>query len=336
MGDPEAFGLHQNADIICAETETSECFSTLLSLQPRNSSSEGKSREEVIADIADDIQKRLTPVYDTEAISMAYPLTYSECMNTVLLQECMRYNLMLKVMHRTLPQLKKALQGLVTMSQELEAMANSLFVSGIPEIWSEVAYPSLKPLSPWVQELVDRLAFLNTWIDEGIPNSFWVPGFYFPQAFFTGARQNYARKYKLAIDKVEFDFIWRKEIDGDEISNPPKDGVYIYGLWLEGARWNPDAKSLDDSKPKQLYTKAPLIHLDPKLNRKPATTGVYRCPVYKTLLRRGTLSTTGHSTNFVMWIEAPSNRRDFINNLELLDQDVWIRAGVAGFCSLRY
>merc|ERR1712032_1717740 len=57
---------------------------------------------------------------------------------------------------------------------------------------------------------------------------------------------------------------------------------------------------------------------------------------FTTLLRRGTLSTTGHSTNFVMWIEAPSNRSDFINNLEKPDQDVWIRAGVAGFCSLRY
>ena len=334
--DPEAFGLHQNADIICAETETSECFTTLLSLQPRKASGEGKSREEVIAEIGDSIQSRLPPVFDTEAISMAYPLTYSECMNTVLLQECMRYNRMLKVMHRTLPQLKKALQGLVTMSQELEAMANSLFLSGIPEIWEEFAYPSLKPLNPWVQELIDRLTFLNTWIDEGIPNSFWVPGFYFPQAFFTGARQNYARKYKLAIDKVEFDFVWRKEIDGDEITNAAKDGVYIYGLWLEGARWNAETKSLDDSKPKQLYTKAPLIHLDPKLDRKPPERGVYRCPVYKTLLRRGTLSTTGHSTNFVMWIEAPSNRSDFINNLEKPDQDVWIRAGVAGFCSLRY
>lgn len=40
----------------------------------------------------------------------------------------------------------------------------------------------------------------------------------------------------------------------------------------------------------------------------------------------GTLSTTGHSTNFVMWLELPSRE----------DEDVWIRAGAAAFLALRY
>ena len=36
--------------------------------------------------------------------------------------------------------------------------------------------------------------------------------------------------------------------------------------------------------------------------------------------------TTGHSTNFVMYIELKTKE----------DKNIWIRAGVAGFISLRY
>lgn len=47
---------------------------------------------------------------------------------------------------------------------------------------------------------------------------------------------------------------------------------------------------------------------------------------YKVVSRAGTLSTTGHSTNFVMWIELKTD----------LVEDQWIKAGVASFLSLRY
>lgn len=50
----------------------------------------------------------------------------------------------------------------------------------------------------------------------------------------------------------------------------------------------------------------------------------------------GVLSTTGHSTNFIMWIELPSNEPVFLNNVNKADQEKWIKAGVAAFCSLRY
>ena len=170
----------------------------------------------------------------------------------------------------------------------------------------------------------------------GIPAVFWISGFYFPQAFLTGTLQNYARKYKYAIDIVSFNYNIQDTDDHRTITVKPFDGVYIRGLFLEGARWDVIEKSLSDSLPKQLYIELPVIHLLPQKNRPDPLTGIYRCPVYKILSRRGVLSTTGHSTNFIMWIELPSNRTNIMNNENKADQEEWIRGGVAAFSSLAY
>lgn len=43
--EPEAFGLHDNAEITNSQNTTRELLETILSVQPRSSSSGGKSRE---------------------------------------------------------------------------------------------------------------------------------------------------------------------------------------------------------------------------------------------------------------------------------------------------
>ena len=50
------------------------------------------------------------------------------------------------------------------------------------------------------------------------------------------------------------------------------------------------------------------MHLIPVPNRPKSDRCIYTCPIYKTLTRAGTLSTTGHSTNFVMTVELPSDK----------------------------
>lgn len=334
--NPSVFGMHENAKITSANNEAFGMFEICLSLQASDGGGSSEAESMLEATVSE-INKRIHDVglFDIEAINMRYPVVYEESMNTVLVQECIRYNKLIDAMETSLPSLQSALKGLVVMSSELEEISVSVSMNQVPHYWSSKAYPSMKPLAAWVDDLMARLKFINDWIETGVPNVFWISGFYFPQAFLTGSLQNFARKYQMPIDIVSFNFVLL-DVPYEEITSKPKDGVYIRGLYLEGARWDGHDKTLAHSLPKQLYTELPVIHLDPEKERPDPVKDIYRCPVYKILSRRGTLSTTGHSTNFIMWIELPSKHTHIFNNDGKADQEEWIRGGVASFSSLMY
>eukprot|EP01063_Lacrimia_lanifica_P030854 TRINITY_DN4987_c0_g4_i2.p1 TRINITY_DN4987_c0_g4~~TRINITY_DN4987_c0_g4_i2.p1 ORF type:complete len:4157 (+),score=1788.38 TRINITY_DN4987_c0_g4_i2:76-12546(+) len=329
---PELFGLHENADITSARAETYETLATILLTQSGGSGGGGgggaKSPDEIVADLARQILQQVREPFDEIDFAKKYPTDYYEAMNTVLTQECSRFNKLVRVIHRSLNDLDKAIKGLVVMSSELDAVYQALFINQIPGAWAGKAYPSLKPLASWVSNLVERLAMIDKWFKEGKPNVYWVSGFFFPQAFLTGTLQNHARSNKMPIDDISFGFKFMKG-EVTSFTKAAPSGCYVYGTFIEGARWNAEEDCVDESHPKTLFEAMPVFWME-CLEDKPVVTdttvGVYRCPLYKTLTRAGTLSTTGHSTNFVVTTELPTK----------VPPSVWIKRGVAQFCELNY
>lgn len=79
------------------------------------------------------------------------------------------------------------------------------------------------------------------------------------------------------------------------------------------------------SKPRELFTNMPILWLKPTDNYNPDKKDVYQCPVYKTVARYGVLTTTGHSSNYVLYMDIPTD----------LNPEKWVMAGVAAFLSLK-
>ena len=105
-----------------------------------------------------DIEGKVPPPFDLIAVSERYPTDYNESMNTVLTQELFRYNRLLVLMKEMLVNVQRALIGEVVMSEDLEAMSESLFNNQVPLAWQpNVGFLSLKPLASWIIDMLDRI-----------------------------------------------------------------------------------------------------------------------------------------------------------------------------------
>ena len=210
------------------------------------------------------------------------------------------------------------------MSPTIELVYHSFLDGLVPKLWADNSYLSLKPLASWINDLILRVKFMSDWLYNGPQLSYWISAFFFPQGFNTAVLQTYARKTEEAIDKLTFRTNVLDKKLGDEGIEIPEDGVNINGLHLEGASWDFEKILLKEQDPGELSIEMPVIWLEPISVSKLKKIGYYECPLYKTSKRQGELSTTGHSTNFVMYFYLKYDETDSNK-----DSEHWIRRGTA-------
>jgi dynein heavy chain, axonemal len=192
-------------------------------------------------------------------------------------QELSRFNYLIEVMIASLRELKRAIKGEVVMSGELEVMYNCFVFQKVPPAWENAGYPCLKPLPSWIEDFFQRIDFMGKWLTKGPRPSYWLSGFFFPQGFMTGVKQTHSRDYKIAVDTLAIGCEITK-LDPSEIEQPPKTGAYIFGLYMEGGRFDRPTLQLEDSKPRELLDIMPCIWLKPIIAAEYHPTDVYICP----------------------------------------------------------
>uniref|UniRef100_A0A8W4FA49 Dynein axonemal heavy chain 8 n=1 Tax=Sus scrofa TaxID=9823 RepID=A0A8W4FA49_PIG len=304
LDNPEVFGLHPNADITYQSNTASAVLETITNIQPKESGGGvGETREAIVYRLSEDMLSKLPPDYiPHEVKARLIKMGHLNSMNIFLRQEIDRMQKVISILRGSLSDLKLAIEGTIIMSENLRDALDNMYDARIPQIWKRVSWDS-STLGFWFTELLERNAQFSTWIFEGRPNVFWMTGFFNPQGFLTAMRQEVTRAHKG----------WTKE----EITSPPAEGVYIYGLYMDGAAWDRRNGKLTESTPKVLFTQLPVLHIFAINSTAPKDPKLYVCPIYKKPRRTDLTFIT------VVYLRT------------VLSPDHWILRGVALLCDIK-
>lgn len=286
---PIAFGLHPNAEIDFRTTQSNRIMSTVLDLQDRVASSgEGAlSPDEIAAAVTQDIIDRFgEKKFDTEEIARS--LEEQGPYQNVFLQEMDVMNNLLTEMIRSLKELQLGFAGELTMSDAMDTLKTSLYLDRIPAKWAKLSWPSMRGTSSWLNDFNLRLAQLEEWQNNPaeIPKVTWLSGLYNPQSFLTAICQVTAQKNQWELDKLVTWTDVTKKATVEEVEGVCRDGAYINGLSLQGARWDLPGNIIERSKPKEMFCKMPIINVKAlAADKVDVSSGYYVCPCYKTEMR---------------------------------------------------
>uniref|UniRef100_A0A671Z136 Dynein, axonemal, heavy polypeptide 9 like n=1 Tax=Sparus aurata TaxID=8175 RepID=A0A671Z136_SPAAU len=273
---PVHYGLHPNAEIEFLTVTSDNLFHTLLELQsPDAVMGEGASQtlEEKVKTILDEVLEKLPEEYNMSDITSKTAERSPYIL--VCFQECERMNALISEMRRSLKELDLGLKGELAISSEMEKLQTALFFDNVPDTWTKLAYPSTYSLAIWCVCVCCYLFFVTSLcrVLSGCLD------------FSTHTvMQSLARKNEWPLDKVNLTVDVTKKFK-EEFNQPAREGAYVYGLYMEGARWDTQAGVITEARLKDLTPAMPVISVRAVPNDRQETRNIYECPLYKTKIR---------------------------------------------------
>ncbi|KAI3381366.1 hypothetical protein SNEBB_008024 [Seison nebaliae] len=285
---PYLYGLHPNAEIDFLTTLSDNLFKTVFEMQPRDTGASGgqtssNTREEKIRQILDEVYERLPEEFNMLEL---FAKTEEKTPYTVVaIQECERMNMLINEMRKSLNELNLGLKGELTITEDMELLSEALFLDKIPDNWIKKAYPSLYSLSTWYADFLIRVKELESWSNDFIlPYAVWLGGLFNPQSFLTAIMQVTARKNEWPLDKMCLSVDVTKKTRED-LASSPREGAYVHGLFMEGARWDTQTGQIGEARLKELTPMMPVLFIKAITTDRQETKNFYECPVYKTKQR---------------------------------------------------
>jgi len=304
IDSPEIYGLHPNADLTFRVKEVNALLATMAETQPKSSGgSGGKSLDDVVKEKAIELLGQLPEDYIEEdykaKIRKLGGLT--EPLNIFLFQEIQRLQAVIGRVRSMLQQMVLAINGEVVMTAELLQAMRDIYDAKVPRPWlytpggDEFSWLLLY-LGIWFAGLKEREVQLTAWLTGGRPLTFWMTGFSNPQGFLTSMKQEVTRLHRgqlWALDEVDYHTEVTDFERADQVKSSPKEGVYIHGLFIDGARWDKGNGTLAESEPKKLFATLPVLYvtvmtkslLKEKRDSLGGDRGLYEAACYRYALR---------------------------------------------------
>ncbi|CAK9027352.1 unnamed protein product [Durusdinium trenchii] len=293
---PQLFGLHPNAEIGFLTSQGINIFKTVQMVSGADTAAAAMDLVACTPHIAkykDDLPQDLDMA---EIRGRLREEDYTPYVITSL-QESDRMNLLVGHMRLQLTELELGISGALNITEGMENLSSSLQLNRVNDSWRALAYPSLKPLGAWFQDLLSRMQQLVEWTNDrnGVLKSTWIPGLFNPMAFLTAVMQVTARNKQLPLDYMTNRATFLNLMDPSDVVSLPTNGVHIHGLFLEGASWEEgkgdDEGYISDSKMKELHPEMPVaniysVHIDEM-----SWENMYHCPVFITSERGPTFVT---------------------------------------------
>ncbi|KAG7305961.1 hypothetical protein JYU34_008524 [Plutella xylostella] len=315
----ECVGQHASADVAALAQDAVLMCQTLFDLTSTGGGGAGGGEDQKVDELAAEMLLKLPPMIDLETTErlMGAEIVMPMCVS--LLQEITYFNNLLEEIVAGLTELRRALAGLVVLSEKLEVTYDCLFSNRVPVFWmKQPDRLSTKPLGAWARELSLRGAHLTAWAaaPRAPPVLCWLPSLAVPTGFLTAVMQTTARAESWPIDTLCWEFTVMTQEENAFVRPPRDGGVYVRGLYLEGASWHVREARLAPPRPMQLVCPLQPLHFKPVRATGKRGKNRYICPCYYNPQRMGA---------FVVAIDLASGPEP---------PDVWVKRGTAILCTL--
>ena len=288
---PEVFGMHSTADLAFYMANTKSTIRMVQSVGSHSFDGPAQSKEDVVLHEVEQMKEKLPngfrPIDVKAAIkNSAVEVGGSKPLNIFVQQETDKIQMVLRKVRSTLERLKPAIAGSVVMTSELADAFEAVHESRVPTAWVAVSELQSTSLAVWFANIVRRVDHLANWLKTGRPPTYWLTGLFNPHGFLTANLQEICRKNVRSgwtLDQVVNKTLVINQ-DPIDVRRGPDDGVYLYGLHLNGASWDRNAMLMADSAPKVLFDPLPVLHVTGVLKSRKGLDLAYTyvCPVYKT------------------------------------------------------